>query len=132
MNSQSVESNNLYQDATNLNQTSVPRAEDEQLQYKIQLLLHINSILLARVIQMANNAGNNGGNGNGLPEQLQPLASQYLKRVHANLQCISQINQGARNAKPLILEPPQLLVQQPAQDILAKLYLLMSRVFEIW
>lgn len=105
----------------------VPRAEDEQLQYKIQLLLHINSILLARVMQMA------GGNGEGsVPEQLQPIASQYLKRVHANLQCISQINQGARSAKPLISDAPQLLVQQPAQDILAKLYLLMTRVFEIW
>lgn len=105
--------------------------EGEQIQYKVQLLLHINSILLARVIQMTNNS--NGGNGSGsLPEQVQSLASQYLKRVHANLQCISQINQGAKGAKPLILEPPQFLVQLPGQDILAKLYLLMSRVFEIW
>ncbi|QLQ79567.1 hypothetical protein HG537_0C02140 [Torulaspora globosa] len=110
----------------------IPRAEDEQLQYKIQLLLHINSILLARVIQMANNGGTEGNGNAGIPEQLQPLASQYLKRVHTNLQCISQINQGAKNVKPLILDPPQLLVQQPAQDILAKLYLLMTRVFEIW
>ncbi|QLL32692.1 hypothetical protein HG536_0D02140 [Torulaspora globosa] len=110
----------------------IPRAEDEQLQYKIQLLLHINSILLARVIQMANSAGSDGNGNAGIPEQLQPLASQYLKRVHTNLQCISQINQGAKNVKPLILDPPQLLVQQPAQDILAKLYLLMTRVFEIW
>ncbi|AQZ12306.1 SNF11 (YDR073W) [Zygosaccharomyces parabailii] len=105
-------------------------SEGEQIQYKVQLLLHINSVLLARVIQMTNNAG--GGNAGTLPEQVQSLASQYLKRVHANLQCISQINQGAKGAKPLILEPPQLLVQLPGQDILAKLYLLMSRVFEIW
>lgn len=110
----------------------IPRAEDEQLQYKIQLLLHINSILLARVIQMANSAGSEANGNAGIPEQLQPLASQYLKRVHTNLQCISQINQGAKNVRPLILDPPQLLVQQPAQDILAKLYLLMTRVFEIW
>lgn len=103
-------------------------SESEQIQYKVQLLLHINSILLARVVQMTNNNNNSGT----LPEQVQSLVSQYLKRVHANLQCISQINQGAKGAKPLILEPPQLLVQLPGQDILAKLYLLMSRVFEIW
>lgn len=123
-------STGAYQNYENNHQApppAIPRAEDEQLQYKIQLLLHINSILLARVIQMANN-----NSGNSVPEQLQPVASQYLKRVHANLQCVSQINQGARNAKPLISDPPQLLVQQPAQDILAKLYLLMTRVFEIW
>lgn len=110
----------------------IPRAEDEQLQYKVQLLLHINSILLARVMQMANNSASERSASGNIPEQLQPVASQYLKRVHANLQCISQINQGAKNVKPLILDPPQLLVQQPAQDVLAKLYLLMTRVFEIW
>lgn len=115
-------------DNSRIQEQEIPRAEDEQLQYKIQLLLHINSILLARVMQMASN----NKSDNSVPEQLQPIASQYLKRVHANLQCISQINQGAKNAKPLISDAPQLLVQQPAQDILAKLYLLMTRVFEIW
>lgn len=126
--------NNNVQLNGNTDATPVASSEEDQMQYKIQLLLHINSILLSRVIQMSNNANNNNndGNRNGLPEQLQSLASQYLKRVHANLQCISQINQGSKTAKPLILEPPQLLVQQPAQDILAKLYLLMSRVFEIY
>lgn len=128
-----AQNNNVHLNG-NTDTTSMGSSEEDQMQYKIQLLLHINSILLSRVIQMSNNANNNNndGNRNGLPEQLQSLASQYLKRVHANLQCISQINQGSKVAKPLILEPPQLLVQQPAQDILAKLYLLMSRVFEIY
>lgn len=106
--------------------------EQEQIQYKVQLLLHINSILLARVIQMTQSKNTDEGGSNSLPEHLKLLASQYLKRVHANLQCISQINQGSKSAKPIILDPPQSLVQQPAQDILVKLYLLMSRVFEIW
>ncbi|QLG71106.1 hypothetical protein HG535_0B01440 [Zygotorulaspora mrakii] len=106
--------------------------EEEQVQYKIQLLLHINSILLARVIQMTQNKNAETGGTASLPDNLKLLASQYLKRVHANLQCISQVNQGIKKAKPIILEPPQPLVQQPAQDILVKLYLLMSRVFEIW
>ncbi|CAI4334819.1 BDN_1c_G0009280.mRNA.1.CDS.1 [Saccharomyces cerevisiae] len=111
---------------------------DEQRQYKVQLLLHINSILLARVIQMNNslqsnlqNNINNSNNNNII--RIQQLISQSLKRVHANLQCISQINQGVPSAKPLILTPPQLAnQQQPPQDILSKLYLLLARVFEIW
>ncbi|CAI4339681.1 AFH_G0009530.mRNA.1.CDS.1 [Saccharomyces cerevisiae] len=111
---------------------------DEQRQYKIQLLLHINSILLARVIQMNNSLQNNlqnninNSNNNNII-RIQQLISQFLKRVHANLQCISQINQGVPSAKPLILTPPQLAnQQQPPQDILSKLYLLLARVFEIW
>ncbi|CAI4058055.1 hypothetical protein SKDZ_04G2970 [Saccharomyces kudriavzevii ZP591] len=111
---------------------------DEQRQYKVQLLLHINSILLARVIQMNNslqnnlqNNVNNSNNDNII--RIQQLISQFLKRVHANLQCISQINQGVPSAKPIILTAPQLAhQQQPPQDILAKLYLLLTRVFEIW
>ncbi|SCW04323.1 LAFE_0H11012g1_1 [Lachancea fermentati] len=101
-------------------------ATQEQKQYKIQLLLHINSVLLARINQMNNTPSQFPA------EQQQNITSQYLKRVHANLQCISQINQNQPSCKPAILEPPQLPVQQPAQDILAKLYLLMSRVFEVW
>ena len=111
---------------------------DEQRQYKVQLLLHINSILLARVIQMNNSLQNNlqnninNSNNNNII-RIQQLISQSLKRVHANLQCISQINQGVPSAKPLILTPPQLAnQQQPPQDILSKLYLLLARVFEIW
>lgn len=111
---------------------------DEQRQYKVQLLLHINSILLARVIQMNNSLQNNlqnninNSNNNNII-RIQQLISQFLKRVHANLQCISQINQGVPSAKPLILTPPQLVnQQQPPQDILSKLYLLLARVFEIW
>ncbi|CAI4037958.1 hypothetical protein SMKI_04G2950 [Saccharomyces mikatae IFO 1815] len=111
---------------------------DEQRQYKVQLLLHINSILLARVIQMNNslqtnlqNNINNSNNNNII--RIQQLISQLLKRVHANLHCISQINQGVPSAKPLILTPPQLANQQQSpQDILSKLYLLLARVFEIW
>ena len=111
---------------------------DEQIQYKVKLLLHINSILLARVIQMNNSLQNNlqnninNSNNNNII-RIQQLISQFLKRVHANLQCISQINQGVPSAKPLILTPPQLAnQQQPPQDILSKLYLLLARVFEIW
>lgn len=111
---------------------------DEQRQYKVQLLLHINSILLARVIQMNNSLQNNlqnninNSNNNNII-RIQQLISKFLKRVHANLQCISQINQGVPSAKPLILTPPQLAnQQQPPQDILSKLYLLLARVFEIW
>ncbi|AJV06937.1 BAK_1a_G0009240.mRNA.1.CDS.1 [Saccharomyces cerevisiae] len=129
---------------TNANATANATAElnlptvDEQRQYKVQLLLHINSILLARVIQMNNSLQNNlqnninNSNNNNII-RIQQLISQFLKRVHANLQCISQINQGVPSAKPLILTPPQLAnQQQPPQDILSKLYLLLARVFEIW
>ena len=76
---------------------------DEQRQYKVQLLLHINSILLARVIQMNNSLQNNlqnninNSNNNNII-RIQQLISQFLKRVHANLQCISQINQGVPSA----------------------------------
>ena len=129
---------------TNANATANATAElnlptvDEQRQYKVQLLLHINSILLARVIQMNNSLQNNlqnninNSNNNNII-RIQQLISQFLKRVHANLQCISQINQGVPSAKPLILTPPQLAnQQQPPQDILSKLYLLLAGVFEIW
>ncbi|SCU99793.1 LANO_0F03686g1_1 [Lachancea nothofagi CBS 11611] len=94
--------------------------------YKVQLLLHINSVLLARINQM------NANPSQFSLEQQQNIASQYLKRVHANLQCISQLNQGIQTSKPAVLEPPQLPLQQNSQDILAKLYLLTSRVFEVW
>ncbi|CUS21228.1 LAQU0S02e08944g1_1 [Lachancea quebecensis] len=100
--------------------------EPRHAQYKVQLLLHINSVLLARVNQLSYNTAHFS------PEQQQNIVSQYLKRVHANLQCISQLNQGHAGCKPVILEPPQLPSQQPSQDILAKLYLLTSRVFEVW
>lgn len=104
---------------------------DEQKQYKIQLLLHVNSVLLARVIHLTNTYKDKE-----LPGHIQTLVSQNLKRVHANLQCISQINQGVARAKPIILDPPETPLPQqnasPSHDILAKLYLLMSRVFEFW
>ncbi|CAL9734350.1 transcription regulatory protein Snf11p [Monosporozyma servazzii] len=108
----------------------------DQKQYKIQLLLHINSVLLARVIHLSNSNNNN----NALPESIQKLISQSLKRVHANLQCISQINQGVLRTKPIILDPPEIpnssnnnsTQHGPPQDILAKLYLLMARIFEFW
>ena len=111
---------------------------DQQIQYKIELLLHINSILLSRLLSMTNSSAITINN---LPEQLQNISSQYLKRIHSNLQCISQINQGLLNSKPLILDPPQLLnntktsddtTPPSQQDVLAKFYLLLNRVFEIW
>lgn len=110
----------------------------DQKQYKIQLLLHINSVLLARVIHLSNN--NTSNNNSALPESIQKLISQSLKRVHANLQCISQINQGVLRTKPIILDPPEIPNNNsnntsqhgPPQDILAKLYLLMARIFEFW
>ncbi|GMM55344.1 Snf11 protein [Maudiozyma humilis] len=116
---------------------------EEQTQYKIQLLLHINSVLLARVVHMTNpffkgrEAAQQGQQGHPpLPEPVQQAVSQNLRRVHANLQCISQLNQGYARAKPVILDPPAVPQQQNQQqhgnDILAKLYLLMSRVFEFW
>ncbi|KAI8397772.1 hypothetical protein J6895_01866 [Nakaseomyces glabratus] len=92
---------------------------DEQKQYKVQLLLHVNSLLLARALRLSQQQ-----------DQLQHQP-QYLKRIHANLQCISQLNQGLPNAKPMIMDPPP-QQESPQQDILAKLYLLMARVFEIW
>lgn len=118
---------------------------EDQKQYKIQLLLHINSVLLARVIQLTNIANNNNNNNsnNNVPESIQRIISQSLKRVHANLQCISQINQGILRAKPVILDPPEILnnnnnsnsnnpSNNPPQDILMKLYILMGRIFEFW
>ncbi|SCU81515.1 LAFA_0C05468g1_1 [Lachancea sp. 'fantastica'] len=95
-------------------------------QYKVQLLLHINSVLLARINQM------NANPAQFSVEQQQNITAQYLKRVHANLQCISQLNQGVQNTKPALLDSPQLPMQQNSQDILAKLYLLTNRVFEVW
>ncbi|SCU83672.1 LAME_0C06084g1_1 [Lachancea meyersii CBS 8951] len=95
-------------------------------QYKIQLLLHINSVLLARINQM------NASPAQFSVEQQQSIAAQYLKRVHANLQCISQLNQGVQKSKPTLLDSPQLPMQQNSQDVLAKLYLLTNRVFEVW
>lgn len=83
----------------------------EQIQYKVQLLLHVNSLLLQRATR---------------PDV--SSSASFLKRIHANLQCISQLNQGNPAARPMILDPPQVT----PQDILAKLYLLMARVFEIW
>ncbi|CCK69940.1 Snf11p KNAG_0D01890 [Huiozyma naganishii CBS 8797] len=114
---------------------------EEQRQYKIQLLLHINSVLLAKVIHVTNTAAT-------LDHSNKIVVSQCLKRVHANLQCVSQINQGLIRAKPMImtaLDADPLnsssnagtpggvgTPQQPPHDILSKLYLLMSRVFEFW
>ena len=117
---------------------------EDQKQYKIQLLLHINSVLLARVIQLTNIVNNNNSNNpnnpnNNISESIQRIISQSLKRVHANLQCISQINQGILHAKPIILDPPDLFNNNnnnnnnnPPQDILMKLYILMARIFEFW
>ena len=155
----------------------------DQIQYKIKLLLHINSLLLARVINVMNllakhneannkvndnnnsSSSNNTNNSNGglvIPENLQLLMSQNLKRVHANLQCISQMNQGFIRAKPAIFTIPGLGLQNPQQqqqqqqqsasggsnnnsnnnnvdnnnvnsnDILVKLYLVLARVLEFW
>lgn len=115
---------------------------EDQNQYKVQLLLHINSVLLARVIHLSN-VTNNNNNNTAMPEPIQRLISQSLKRVHANLQCISQINQGVTHAKPLIMDPPETPNNNnnssdpnthhgPPQDILTKLYILMSRIFEFW
>lgn len=108
---------------------------EDQKQYKIQLLLHINSVLLARVIHLSSSSSNS----NPIPDSIQRLISQSLKRVHANLQCISQINQGVLRAKPIILDPPEIPNNNnnnnqhgPPQDILGKLYILMSRIFEFW
>lgn len=122
---------------TNIDPNSIISV-DEQIQYKIQLLLHINSVLLARAIHMTNpffkDRKIKPNSPSVLPENIQLLVSQCLKRVHANLQCISQINQGYIRSKPVILEPPSMPQQTPVpqNDILAKLYLLMTRVFEFW
>ncbi|CCD22521.1 Snf11p NDAI_0A03640 [Naumovozyma dairenensis CBS 421] len=107
---------------------------EEQRQYKVQLLLHINSVLILRVMHMRNSlTGNTSVNQAQLQEVYQAFLSQYLKRVHANLQCISQINQGIQKNKPAISDsPPVTSTQQGAHDVLVKLYLLMNRVFEIW
>lgn len=125
-----------------MNPNEVVSIEDQK-QYKIQLLLHINSVLLARVIQLTNIANNSNDNNNNpnnnVHESIQRIISQSLKRVHANLQCISQINQGILRAKPIILDPPDILnnnnnnpSNNPPQDILIKLYILMARIFEFW
>lgn len=124
---------------TNIDPNQIISVE-EQVQYKIKLLLHINSVLLARVIHMTNSFFKDTkiepNSSSVLPENIQLIVSQNLKRVHANLQCISQINQGYIRAKPVILDAP-IIPQQaqqipPNNDILTKLYLLMSRVFEFW
>ncbi|CCE61296.1 hypothetical protein TPHA_0A02140 [Tetrapisispora phaffii CBS 4417] len=112
----------------------------DQIKYKIELLLHINNILLSRLLSITQNSK---VAISSLPEQLQNISSQYLKRVHSNLQCISQINQGQLNSKPSIIEAPTLInntnsnsnanPQNPAQqDVILKFYLLLNRVFDIW
>ncbi|CCF57256.1 hypothetical protein KAFR_0C02630 [Kazachstania africana CBS 2517] len=106
----------------------------EQVQYKVQLLLHINSVLLARVIHMTNTISKEHNDLSKLPEPIQVIIQEHLKRVHSNLQCISQINQGYIRSKPSLQEPPDHTSNNPQQshDVLAKLYLLMNRVFEFW
>ncbi|CAB4256581.1 similar to Saccharomyces cerevisiae YDR073W SNF11 Subunit of the SWI/SNF chromatin remodeling complex involved in transcriptional regulation [Maudiozyma barnettii] len=133
-----INNNNRANDVLQLDPNQIISV-DEQIQYKIQLLLHINSVLLARVIHMTNpffkDKKIEANSPSVLPENIQSLVSQNLKRVHANLQCISQINQGFIRSKPVITVAPvipQQQQQQPNNDILAKLYLLMSRVFEFW
>lgn len=98
-------------------------------QYKLQLLLHINSLLIARCTLFK---GDHQQMSSLTQEQLDSLLQQHTKRIHCNLQCISQMNQG-HIVKPQILEPPLLpaSLQQP-QDIMPKLYMLLTRMFEVW
>ncbi|AMD22216.1 HGL124Wp [Eremothecium sinecaudum] len=100
------------------------------LQYKLQLLFHINTLLILRSTLLKQ------GNPQleGLPaEQIDALLRHYVKRIHCNLQCISNINQGNYKARPAILEPPPLPPGIPQQqDILPKLYILLTKMLEVW
>lgn len=98
----------------------------EQRQFKVQLLLHLNSVLLARAMQQSRAQGG-GAAAAAAPEAAGAGVAQLLRRVHANLQCISQLNQGRWDARPAILDPPE-----SGEDILAKMYLLAKRLFEVW
>lgn len=99
------------------------------LQYKLQLILHINTLLILRSTLL----------NKGSPQldtmsadQIDVLLCHYIKRVHCNLQCISSMNQGNHHARPSIMDPPPLppgIHQQ--QDILPKLYSLLSRMLEV-
>lgn len=119
----------------------------EQKQYKIQLLLHINSILLININQIVNNDATILQNLNTKEQNWeQVLIQKFLHRVHSNLQCISRLNQGELNAKPTILEPPidnnsnnnsnNGNYGHPAltgsRDTLNKLYALLERIFQFW
>ncbi|KAH3901841.1 Snf11p SCDLUD_001624 [Saccharomycodes ludwigii] len=128
---------------TNNNMVADPVLEivslQEQIQYKIQLLLHVNSILLARLYSLQNKQQqqSNGSISDTVeqPAFLAELNSQYLKRVHANLQCISFLHQGKYGSRPNIITPPDVGLGNnngKQQDALNKLYLLMSRMFELW
>ena len=95
----SVPSQSITDQSTNASPST------QQLQYKIQILLHINSLLLSKLYTQQQTLL--------LQQQQQQeqtteqkIHSDYLKRVHANLQCISQLHQGVSGAKPSIMEPP--------------------------
>ncbi|AGO13989.1 AaceriAGR131Wp [[Ashbya] aceris (nom. inval.)] len=100
------------------------------LQYKLQLLLHINTLLIVRSAMLRPGHPQLDGLP---PDQLEDLLRQYIRRVHSNLQCISAINQGNPRARPQIMDPPPLPppLQHPQQDILPKLYVLLAKLFDV-
>lgn len=122
----------------------------EQKQYKIQLLLHINNILLININQIVNNDSTVLQNLNTKVQNWeQTIIQQFLHRVHSNLQCISRLNQGELNVKPTILEPPVDNTNTATSnntntnshshpslagsfDTLNKLYALLNRLFQFW
>ncbi|AET40292.1 Snf11p Ecym_5552 [Eremothecium cymbalariae DBVPG len=102
------------------------------VQYKLQLLLHINTLLILRCTTFK--AGSPQVEGLP-PDQIDALLRQYVRRIHCNLQCISSMNQGNYSSKPVLMDPPPLspiMRKQQHQDILPKLYILLGKMFEIW
>ncbi|CDO94645.1 unnamed protein product [Kluyveromyces dobzhanskii CBS 2104] len=113
----------------------------QKLQWKIQVLLHINSMLIKKSQETRSMY-----ESQPVPplaslskDQLEQILIQYTKRIHCNLHTISQINQGNLTAKPPILDPPpnpfapaNASPQERQTDMLVKMYLLMNRMFQLW
>lgn len=117
---------------------------NQKLQWKIQMLLHINSTLIkkAQDIRVSYNNRTSSALVSLSKEQVDIIVGQYTKRIHCNLHAISQMNQGHLDAKPAIMDCPTNPMQaangvgqdgqQQPQDMLAKMYLLMNRMFQLW
>ncbi|CAG99495.1 Snf11p [Kluyveromyces lactis] len=113
----------------------------QKLQWKIQVLLHINSMLIkksqeTRTMYESRQVPTLASLSK---EQMEQILIQYTKRIHCNLHTISQINQGNLAAKPPIMDPPPnpflsntASAQERQQDMLVKMYLLMNRMFQLW
>lgn len=118
-------------------QAPAPASPEQKLQWKIQVLLNINSMLIkkAQETRALYESKSIPALSSLSRDQIEQILILYSKRIHCNLHTISQMNQGNTSAKPAILDPPPnplLPPEERQQDMLVKLYLLMNRMFQLW